>query len=168
MAKQWAILVAVFLALLTMVVWSEHAFSPVFNNCICESEHNNDDGSPEKRRTRYQAIAVAYVQCTGAFLDTHSGGITAIATVLIAALTGTLWGIGYRQWRTYEAQKNLTHRPRLKVRNVNLLEPLSNIEPAKVSFELVNAGSSDAVVEIGSVRVVASEAPPWRQYQKLQ
>jgi len=167
MVKQWAIFVAVFLALLTALVWSEHTFSPIFQQCVCESEQHNSDSTPEKQTAGYEVIAIANTQCTGSFLDAHSGGITALATVLIAALTATLRGIGYRQWRTYEAQKNLTHRPRLVVRNVNLLKPLSATDPIEVCFELINRGASDAIIEMGTAHITISEAPPWRQYTKL-
>jgi hypothetical protein len=74
----------------------------------------------------------------------------------------------------YEVQKALlgqqtywTHRPRLKVRNVNLAKPLSTAEPAEICFEVINAGSGDAIIEMGPVGVAVSEAPPWRQYSKL-
>lgn len=33
----------------------------------------------------------AYVECSAAFLDHHGAGITALATIVIAAFTGTLW-----------------------------------------------------------------------------
>jgi hypothetical protein len=33
----------------------------------------------------------AYVECSGAFLDHHGTAVTAVATIVIAAFTGTLW-----------------------------------------------------------------------------
>jgi hypothetical protein len=109
-----------------------------------------------------------HIICLGAFFNGHNAAITALATLVIAIFTYTLWSTSEELGRITRQQMTLTHRPRLKVRNVNLLKPLNNAEPPEVCFELVNAGSSDAIIEIGSVRIVVSEAPSWRQYSKLQ
>ena len=52
----------------------EWGFAPSFQSCI--------GGSAVK----------AYVECSGAFLDQHGPAVTAVATIIIAAFTGTLWG----------------------------------------------------------------------------
>ena len=33
----------------------------------------------------------AFIVCLGSFLEHHDGAITALATIIIAAFTGTLW-----------------------------------------------------------------------------
>jgi hypothetical protein len=82
--KQAAFFVAFLIFLSALVVGLERGFSPFFQNCI--KQHQNS-----------ASLAAAYVQCTGIFINTNGNGITALATVVIAAFTATLWVTSSRQ-----------------------------------------------------------------------
>jgi len=45
----------------------------------------------EKQPSGYGTILTSYVDCSGQFIDRHGVGITALATIIIAAFTCTLW-----------------------------------------------------------------------------
>jgi hypothetical protein len=66
-------------------------FSPSFKACI-----NHEAEQVAKEPALGDTIGV-YAHCTGVFIDDNNGGITAIATLVIAAFTATLWYATNRQ-----------------------------------------------------------------------
>lgn len=80
--------------------------STSFHQCV--RDHKNDDrykalheGSPI---VRAEAVRLRFVaDCTGIFIDQNGNSITALATILIAAFTGTLWWVTKRSVRAAEA-----------------------------------------------------------------
>jgi hypothetical protein len=64
-------------------------FSPTFQKCKAEYSQNKDSTSSEKDPTGFGMVG--YVECIGEFIDANDGGITALATIVIAAFTFTLW-----------------------------------------------------------------------------
>jgi hypothetical protein len=77
------------LLFLSAFVALERGFSRSFNECLDHEGQNAALG--------FRALASAYVSCTGTFIDANSGGITALATLVIAAFTVTLWLATSRQ-----------------------------------------------------------------------
>jgi hypothetical protein len=70
----------------------ERTFSPVFQVCIEKHKPSDEKGVAEKNKTFGIAVALdSNVRCTGEFIDANNGAITALATIVIAAFTGTLW-----------------------------------------------------------------------------
>jgi hypothetical protein len=76
--------VALFLLLFIAL---ERNFSSSFKACI------ND----ERETTADSTTVGVYVHCTGNFIADNNGGITALATLVIAAFTATLWFATNRQ-----------------------------------------------------------------------
>jgi hypothetical protein len=86
------------LALLTAIsVLGEWTLSPAFQKCIAAEQDSKGGNAPKEEPTGFGVTFGRYVGCTGAFVEDHGNGITALATVVIAAFTGTLWIATSRQ-----------------------------------------------------------------------
>lgn len=70
MAKQIALVLVAFVAIVAIFVFVERAFSPTFQKCIATD---------------------SYVRCSAVLVKNYEASITALATIIIAAFTGTLW-----------------------------------------------------------------------------
>jgi hypothetical protein len=70
------------LVLLAMFVAVERTSSPLFKECL---------GKHQDSTSSVRVSLKAYVECTGDFLDKNNGSVTALATIVIAAFTATLW-----------------------------------------------------------------------------
>lgn len=64
-------------------------FSPKFQECVTQYNKNENSTSQDKNPTGFRVIPT--VSCLGDFIDKNSGGLTALATMIIAAFTFTLW-----------------------------------------------------------------------------
>jgi hypothetical protein len=91
MLRQTAIVSAFIILGLAVFVATEHATSPVFQQCIDKHEHENVTESSDYSLASLGSIIGANVRCSGDFVDSHASGITALATLMIAAFTLTLW-----------------------------------------------------------------------------
>jgi hypothetical protein len=79
MLKSATSFLAFVIVILTIFLVSERTLSPSFSTCIA--------GGP----SGFAAIVGAHVSCSGDLFERHGNGITALATLAIAAFTGTLW-----------------------------------------------------------------------------
>jgi hypothetical protein len=98
--------IAFLLLFLALFVWSEHAFSPVFQQCVSQQEQDNSGNAAKDNPSAFGRLASVYVRCSGDFANRNGNGITALATIIIAAFTGTLWIATSRQARL--ARESLT------------------------------------------------------------
>jgi hypothetical protein len=87
MSKQIAVLLAIFVVLCALFVVVERTFSPSFQQCIAAAEENPSAFG----------VTVSYARCTVRILQSYEAVITAVATIVIAAFTGTLWWATSRQ-----------------------------------------------------------------------
>ena len=78
-------------------VGAERAFSLTFQSCVGGNQKSDERVGPEKNPPALASNITLYMQCSGIFLDQHGAGITALASVIIAAFTGTLWVATSRQ-----------------------------------------------------------------------
>lgn len=69
----------------------ERAFSPSFKSCIAKQDNQNGSNSSKEDPSGLFGSANRYIECTGDFIDKNNGSITALATIIIAAFTATLW-----------------------------------------------------------------------------
>jgi hypothetical protein len=83
--------VTLLVILLFAFLLSEKTLSPVFQGCVNQQVQNS------RADSAYNNPAIAYVRCSGVFIDRHGNGITALATIVIAAFTLTLWVASTRQ-----------------------------------------------------------------------
>src|SRR5437016_1406603 len=77
-------------AILAIFLWTE-TFSSTYQYCISQDAHDNGEQAAKKHDGGIGVILVTRLRCTARFINDHNGGITALATLVIAAFTGTLW-----------------------------------------------------------------------------
>jgi hypothetical protein len=75
-------------------------------------------------------------------LDSYERTITALGTVAIALFTFTLWVTTSRTLKQLEREFLATHRPRLKIRQVEF----NGADSGHVDFVIANAGDADAIL----------------------
>ena len=157
-----------FLVLFVSIVFS----APSVQKCV--EEHGRDDYTQQcdHLATRMFILVSVYTRCVGTFLNTYSNGLTAIATMIIAAFTATLWFTSKRQWETsreqiriLEQQMIFEHGPRIRVVEAVLIGELEIDKPIKVAVSLINTGASDATIVGGNLTVTVGEinVAPWRR-----
>jgi hypothetical protein len=69
----------------------ERTSSPFFQSCINDQQNAKSNSATKEQPASYGTILTSYVNCSGRFIEGHSVGITALATIIIAAFTCTLW-----------------------------------------------------------------------------
>jgi hypothetical protein len=79
-------------SLFLLFIALERGFSSSFEACI-----NHEGEKTAEEHSGLGSTVGAYVHCTGSFIDNNNGGITALATLVIAAFTATLWLATSRQ-----------------------------------------------------------------------
>jgi hypothetical protein len=88
MLKQAYLFIAAVVVCAIAFVGIEHTVSLSFQMCIRQDTVGNEN---------FSAILSAYIRCSGKFIAENNGGITAFATLIVAAFTGTLWAATNRQ-----------------------------------------------------------------------
>src|SRR5665213_912298 len=103
-----------------------------------------------------------WLSATMALLDAHNGAVTALATASIAVFTLALILVTGRQARMARDALALatrefvsSHRPRIKVRNVFNMK---SSDCWHVQVVIVNAGETNATVEVASTKIVIRNA----------
>jgi hypothetical protein len=91
MLKQAGVLLSAFLILISVSILGMRTFSPTFQQCVGAHETNKEKGPTEKHPSLFGGTIDSYVRCTGEFIDGTEKSITALATLIIAAFTCTLW-----------------------------------------------------------------------------
>jgi hypothetical protein len=145
MPKHIATFFVLLLVFLAAFLTGEKKFSPSFQSCIGQQQTGKDDS--------VVAAITPYAQCTGEFVDAHGGGITAVASLIIAAFTGTLWIATIQQGQLTFASLDLarkefisTHRPHVIVRFIQ--GPFRDPTDREfISVTIVNVGTNPATIE---------------------
>ncbi|MGD0335031.1 MAG: hypothetical protein ABSA90_17535 [Xanthobacteraceae bacterium] len=91
MLRQATYFLALIIVLLAIFVAVERTSSPFFQGCINNQQNANANSAAKDEPSSYGTILASYVACSGRFIEGHGVGITALATFIIAAFTGTLW-----------------------------------------------------------------------------
>lgn len=140
--------------------------SPSYQACIAKPKKTE---SPQPQNEGLSHLAVTLwrselVRCSGEFIDANRDSLVAVATVVIAIFTITLWGSTYRQVRLSRDEFNATHRPHIKVlqfETVTEVKHGDHLVSACITY--VNRGVSSATItEIASAIVTNSDQSPLR------
>src|SRR5436190_374383 len=91
MRRQVAFLLATLILFVLALVFVERVFSPSFQQCINQNNSTKAGTADKETNAPSSTTIFNYVRCTGEFLDQSEGTVTAIATIVIAAFTCTLW-----------------------------------------------------------------------------
>ncbi len=152
MLKQ-AVLALGFIVLgLALFVLAEHSLSPVFQKCVDEYESEEIAKSPNYKPAAFGSVVIgANVRCGGEFADRHGGGITALATLMIAAFTLTLWLTTSAQVQIAKNALELLERAYLDVDITHIMVGEQQLayrtgRAVKVVWQLQNLGRTVASV----------------------
>jgi hypothetical protein len=151
MLKYLAAFFAVLLVFAAVFLLAEKRFSPFFQSCIGQESENPQ--TAKQSSNSLDAVIIPYTRCTSRFIGAHGGAITALATLVIASFTGTLWIATIQQGLlTFDslelARKEFisTHRPRIVVRFIQ--GPMRDANGHEfVSVTIVNVGGSPATID---------------------
>jgi hypothetical protein len=129
--------------------------SEAFKQCFREKERDQYYSAIQERHDIVStsiARLTLNADCSLTFFD--SGAITALATLVIAGFTGTLWLSTNRLWKVSIDEFNAAHRPRLIVRDVIL-------DRDKIRYLLINSGDASATVVESHIvtELIYPEAP---------
>jgi hypothetical protein len=147
MLRQSIYFLASIIILLGIFVAVERTSSPFFQSCINDQQDAKTDTPPSKNEpSGYGTVFTSYIACSGRFIEGHGVGITALATIVIAAFTATLW-IATRQQADLTRQEFIaTHRPRVIVRYIQ--GPDFDADSNQfITVTFVNIGVNPATIE---------------------
>ena len=132
--------------------------SPSYQKCVTNYDHN----------TLHQIVLIGYdlnllLTCEGAFIDENNNTITALATVVIAAFTGTLWYATTAQGRLTRSsidlardEFNATHRPEIRLKHLwiasadgqHFFGRIESGRPITIRIDIVNVGDTYAFIQL--------------------
>jgi hypothetical protein len=122
--------------------------SPTFQECMKANQ------SAEYKKSIYDnlpAFLGTTYWCGGIFVKENGEAITALATVIMAIFTGTLWWASAEQGRLTQQSIELatkefiaTHRPKLRIRLL-AHKPFVIGKPIEFIFAIANVGDSSAM-----------------------
>jgi hypothetical protein len=146
MLRQSRYFLASIIILLGFLVSVERTSSPFFQSCINDQQDAKTDAPSQNKPSGYGAVFTSYIACSGRFIEGHGVGITALATIVIAAFTATLW-IATRQQADLTRQEFVaTHRPRVIVRYIQ--GPDFDADDNQfITVTFVNIGVNPATIE---------------------
>lgn len=156
--KAWAVWWLLAVASLFYLVGS----SPSFQQCVGRDQEHASTQTFEQGVSNLFVVLGDIRECLGVFVETNHTAIDALATLLIAAFTGTLWWSTHRLWKATREEFIATHRPRILVHSFHYSS--EGADKIGAMFSYVNTGASAATVEaiagqIAEVFEIPSRAP---------
>ena len=85
----WVLLAIV--AIGAIFVFVERAFSPTIQQCVATHQNNKQTSAADESAFSLKIAMKDYVRCSARLVKVYEFSITALATIIIAAFTGTLW-----------------------------------------------------------------------------
>jgi hypothetical protein len=130
--------------------------SQTFKTCFQDNKHTNTyDTLYENDESVIKAIVRLRLnsECGLAFFGKQSDIIAALATVVIAGFTGTLWYTSRTQsditrdaLRLAKDEFSATHRPKILVQSVTLAFTGDADHSGRIDFMIANAGEAEATI----------------------
>jgi len=107
--------------------------SSSFRQC---SSHRETTYSQKNNLSFLEQTGTVFV-CEGVAIDANGGLLTALATIAVAAFTGTLWLVTNHSLQLAREEFNATHRPQLEVHFVREVQN-------GVEITVINTGTANA------------------------
>ena len=157
MLRQVAYVAAFVVILTTLFVAVERTSSPFFQACINEQGDHKAQHAAEENPATFGTVVTAYVRCSGRFIDRHDASITALATIIIAAFTFTLWVSNEKMWSATEKTVELTRQSLIASQRAWLTVEISLIDGQKqiifgkdgavlpIRIDMKNIGTAPAI-----------------------
>jgi hypothetical protein len=155
---------------LLCVLWLA-GLSESFQRCINAKQNTDAENSFYKSVSNVLVMGGVVRGCTGYFIDEAGNAITALATLLIALFTCTLWrtstiqgGYTLEALRLSNIDLLSTHRPKIRVMGVGFKSGTTTSTEFQLAFTCINIGGTPC--EIKDVRYAIS-AVEGAQPQKM-
>jgi hypothetical protein len=97
MPRKLAILVCASIAVLCLFVWLEGEFAHSFQTCIAQNMSQKAAPSPHEESRVIGDFVVYRLVCSVRLIDSHNGFFSALAAMIIAGFTITIWSINRSQ-----------------------------------------------------------------------
>lgn len=132
--------------------------SPSYQKCV------TNDGHDEVHHIVLLGYNLnLFLRCEGTFIDENNNTITALATVIIATFTGTLWYTTTAQGRFTRSlidlardEFNATHRPEIRLKHLwiasadgqHFVGSIESQQPITIRIDMVNVGDTEAFINL--------------------
>jgi len=138
-------------------------FSSSFETCVNKETANESQQASKEYDSPISIIGIRS-RCTAGFIRSHNGEITALATLIMAAFTGTLWWAAAGQYDLLEKQIDLardefisSHRPKIIVHSVELAYDANEQGLMTLGAEITifNIGGTSATITdfVGNIQI---------------
>jgi hypothetical protein len=139
-----------------LVVWSSSSFHDCVERQQAAYSQETKEKVPPLLLARGSQAAIC-IRCAGHVIYEYRDAATAVATILIAIFTFTLWRSTDKLWEAGTEQFNLArdefnsvHRPKIRLKHLWLAKDIWEGEQIKATADFVNSGTGTAFVrEIG-------------------
>jgi hypothetical protein len=140
-AHSRAFLILALVLLFVSALFSLVTLTPSYRKCESEGQRYTSN----HRESEFFQKTDTLFTCEGVALDSNAALLTALATIIMAVFTGTLWFVTYEAVRIANAEFISTHRPKLLVRRLRIDTPILG-ETVVIKFDLVNIGDTKATI----------------------
>lgn len=148
------------IAFLTVAIFLFIAASTdAFQECMNHRYYESSDYEPPKGFAYIVSLLSWTQACSGEFLTKDGEAITAFFTFVLSVSTIGLWISTKNLWQTTTAAVSLankefvsTNRPRLRVRNFKLDNPVVGQQVA-IQYEIVNVGATRARIIYHNIKI---------------
>jgi hypothetical protein len=109
---------------------------------------------------QYYCAAYEVALAVGAFVESHNGAITALASAVVAMFTWTLWNSSEKMWLATKRSADIAfktlhaaNQPVLLLTEVDIQEPSENQKATRIVFSLQNSGNGVADIKKLSIEI---------------
>src|ERR1700738_493092 len=124
--------IAALLVCLSVFAWIQ-TFASSFQNCV--SEHTGHYAQEATKEKNSIIKVFVFSRCSARFVEEHNGGVTALATLIIAAFTATIWAINWGQLRH-------SHQVERAYISVDVVPQFHKTEPLEIPKGMTGGGFS--------------------------
>jgi hypothetical protein len=155
MLRSAAVFIVAIIVLLVAFYFAERSFSPAFQTCVEKHQAANSNRIAEDDITgRWISLVEHSIRCSGEFVEANSAAITALAAILVAAFTASLWIATGRQAKLTRQAVMAGKRAFVFPTGVVAL-PESNAQTGSFHWRLVPAWENSGETPTRNLRIYA-------------
>jgi hypothetical protein len=155
MLRSAAVFIVAIIVLLVAFYFAERSFSPAFQTCVEKHQAADSNRIAEDDITgRWISLVEHSIRCSGEFVEANSAAITALAAILVAAFTASLWIATGRQAKLTRQAVMAGKRAFVFPTGVVAL-PESNAQTGSFQWRLVPAWENSGETPTRNLRIYA-------------
>jgi hypothetical protein len=155
MLRSAAVFIVAIIVLLVAFYFAERSFSPAFQTCVEKHQAADSNRIAEDDITgRWISLVEHSIRCSGEFVEANSAAITALAAILVAAFTASLWIATGRQAKLTRQAVMAGKRAFVFPTGVVAL-PESNAQTGSFHWRLVPAWENSGETPTRNLRIYA-------------